>query len=141
MAGAGSEKAFQPQGDHGHNAAGEDREGMRNLVESCVVWPCLWYSKIMRTKSLKQAKPMRIKEFGPGKGWWENREENEHAWKVEIEQLKASGHNLDIKNPHVGELESHDPRRAAGDRPLMAEVSGTGEALKKEIMGCLGRNK
>ena len=37
------------------------------------------------------------------------RKETEQAWKVSIEDIKASKHNLDIKNPHVGEQVSHDP--------------------------------
>jgi len=85
---------------------------------------------------------MRIEEFGPEKVWWENREETEHAWKVDIGQIKASGYNLDIKNPHVGELESHDPEELLVKyRNLMAEVAGTREALKKELIACLGRKK
>jgi len=115
---------------------------MRNLVESCVVWSCFWYNKTMCTKSLKQTKPLRITEFGPEKGWRENREENEHAWEVDIEQLKASGYNLDIKNLHVGETESHDPGELLVKyRNLMAVVAGTREALKKELIACFGKGK
>jgi hypothetical protein len=32
MTGAGSEKAFQPQGDHGHNGAEKERDVTGNLV-------------------------------------------------------------------------------------------------------------
>ena len=93
-------------------------------------------------KSYSKTKPMRIEEFGPEKGWWENREENEHAWKVDIGQIKASGYNLDVKNPHVGEIESHDPDELLRKyRKLQAEVTETREALKRELMGCLGREK
>jgi len=93
-------------------------------------------------KSYSKTKPMRIEEFGPEKGWWENREENEHAWKVDIGQIKASGYNLDVKNPHVGEIESHDPDELLRKyRKLQAEATETREALKRELMGCLGREK
>ncbi len=37
------------------------------------------------------------------------RVENEQAWKVSLDDIKARNYNLDIKNPHVGELISHDP--------------------------------
>lgn len=39
------------------------------------------------------------------KAWWENRFENEQAWKVGIDTLKGNGFNLDIKNPFVKEEE------------------------------------
>ena len=37
--------------------------------------------------------------------WWSFREENEQAWQVDIETIKANGYNLDIKNPHKLEEE------------------------------------
>ncbi|MBT5225078.1 MAG: N-6 DNA methylase [Candidatus Marinimicrobia bacterium] len=59
-------------------------------------------------KSYSKTKPIRIEEFDPIRKWWENREENEFAWKVDIETIKKSGYNLDIKNPHkVEEEEIH----------------------------------
>ena len=39
------------------------------------------------------------------KAWWNNRAENEQAWKVGIDTLKGNGFNLDIKNPFVKEEE------------------------------------
>ena len=32
--------------------------------------------------------------------WWENRDENEVAWKVKVEDLKK-GFDLDVKNPNT----------------------------------------
>ena len=64
----------------------------------------------------QKAKPMRFDEFATEIDWWGNetdgfasRVENEHAWKVSIDDIKARNYNLDIKNPHVGEQISHDP--------------------------------
>ena len=37
--------------------------------------------------------------------WWNKRKENEQAWKVSIETITANGYNVDIKNPHVAEVE------------------------------------
>jgi hypothetical protein len=42
-------------------------------------------------KSYSKTKPMRIEEFEPEKAWWGKREENEQAWKVSVEQIKANG--------------------------------------------------
>ncbi len=46
--------------------------------------------------------------------WWggadrKGREENERAWKVTAEEMKALGYNLDIKNPHTVEDDHGDP--------------------------------
>ncbi len=56
-------------------------------------------------KSYSKTKPIKISEFEPLKAWWNNREENEQAWKVDIETIKNNGWNLDIKNPHKKEEE------------------------------------
>lgn len=67
-------------------------------------------------KSYNKGKPMRFEEFQPEIEWWGNeadgfaaRIENEQAWKVSVDEIKARNYNLDIKNPHVGEQISHDP--------------------------------
>ena len=56
-------------------------------------------------KSYSKTKPIKISEFEPLKAWWNNREENEQAWRVDIETIKNNGWNLDIKNPHKKEEE------------------------------------
>ncbi|HQK20265.1 MAG TPA: N-6 DNA methylase, partial [Polyangiaceae bacterium] len=40
---------------------------------------------------------------------WDKRKENEVAWKVSIDEIKARNYNLDIKNPHNVEEEHGDP--------------------------------
>lgn len=56
-------------------------------------------------KAYSKTKPIQLSEFNDLKKWWNNREENENAWKVDIETIKNSGYNLDIKNPHRPEKE------------------------------------
>ena len=56
-------------------------------------------------KAYSKTKPIQLAEFDQLKVWWNNREENEQAWKVDIETIKSSGYNLDIKNPHQVEKE------------------------------------
>jgi type I restriction enzyme M protein len=66
----------------------------------------VWYYKHQLPqgqKAYSKTKPIKIQEFDPIKEWWNNREENEQAWKVDIETIKNSGYNLDIKNPHKKE--------------------------------------
>ena len=46
------------------------------------------------------SKPIRIEEFELERAWWDNRVENEQAWRVSIDQIKSGNYNLDLKNPH-----------------------------------------
>ncbi|BAY83116.1 type I restriction modification enzyme M subunit [Calothrix parasitica NIES-267] len=89
-------------------------------------------------KSYSKTKPIRIEEFAPEKAWWDNREENEFAWKVSVEDIKANGYNLDIKNPYQ-EKESHrDLGEMLGDyQELMAGLSETQNLLKAELISAL----
>ncbi|PHS72612.1 MAG: DNA methyltransferase [Cycloclasticus sp.] len=56
-------------------------------------------------KAYSKTKPIQLAEFDGLKKWWANREENERAWQVDIETIKANGYNLDIKNQHQPEEE------------------------------------
>jgi type I restriction enzyme M protein len=58
-------------------------------------------------KAYSKTKPIKLEEFEPLKLWWNNRVENEQAWKVDIESIKTNGYNLDIKNPHKNEVENN----------------------------------
>lgn len=51
-------------------------------------------------KAYSKTKPIRIEEFDPIKTWWNNRSENENAWKVPIKTIIERGYDLDIKNPN-----------------------------------------
>ena len=52
-------------------------------------------------KSYSKTKPIQFDEFQPIIDWWNNREENELAWKVNVKDLKDW--DLDIKNPNQDE--------------------------------------
>lgn len=56
-------------------------------------------------KAYSKTKPIQKSEFDTLKTWWNNRAENEQAWKVGIDDIKNNGYNLDIKNPFVKEEE------------------------------------
>lgn len=58
-------------------------------------------------KSYNKGKPIRIEEFEAERAWWgteqdgfAGRVENERAWRVLIDRIKAGNYNLDLKNPH-----------------------------------------
>jgi len=57
-------------------------------------------------KSYSKTKTIRLEEFDPIKAWWNQREESEVCWKVDIETLIERNYDLDIKNPNKAE-ESH----------------------------------
>jgi type I restriction enzyme M protein len=98
-------------------------------------------------KSYNKTKPMRIEEFAPEKSWWggeetTEREESEQAWKVSVEQIKANGYNLDIKNPNTVADELGDPEELLSDyKTMLVSVAETRDALKRELMAALGRGE
>lgn len=57
----------------------------------------------MKNPCYTKSKPLRYEEFEPLERWWNNREENEHAWKMAIEKVIENDYNLDIKNPNFSE--------------------------------------
>jgi len=81
-------------------------------------------------KSYSKTKPITIGEFDREKAWWgsarngfKTRKESEYAWKVSAEDIKASGYNLDRKNPNKPEEEVGDPDELlAKYKVLSAEV-------------------
>ena len=80
-------------------------------------------------------------EFEHEQAWWGQREENPHAWKVSVEQIREGGYNLDIKNPHQVEEENKDPDVLLAEyRQVMAAVGEAKEALKRELRAALERN-
>jgi type I restriction enzyme M protein len=61
-------------------------------------------------KNYTKTKSVRLEEFELEKEWWNNRSENECAWKVTIEQIKNRNYNLDLKNPsRNNNEEAHNP--------------------------------
>ncbi len=90
-------------------------------------------------KSYSKTKPMRIAEFEPEKAWWNNREENEFAWRVPVEEIAAANFNLDIKNPNTPEEEHGDPGQLLEEyHELEAEYNDVLEKLKQELTKALG---
>ena len=91
-------------------------------------------------KSYSKTKPMRIEEFEPEKAWWDNRVENEFAWKVGIDEIRERGFNLDIANPNSVEGGHGDPDELLAlyekERAAAAEVR---EQLKQALAEALER--
>jgi len=92
-------------------------------------------------KSYNKGKPIRIEEFEGEKAWWGSesdgfaaRVENEKAWRVSIDEIKAGKYSLDLKNPH-------NPDDGPGDvdhllpefQKLLAQIADTRATLKHEM--------
>jgi type I restriction enzyme M protein len=93
-------------------------------------------------KSYNKGKPIRIEEFEPEKAWWQNRVENEQAWRVSIDQIQAGNYNLDLKNPHQnndgpGDVDHLLPKY----EKLLAQIAETRAALKAELGNALRANR
>jgi type I restriction enzyme M protein len=96
-------------------------------------------------KNYNKGRPIAIEEFDAERAWWGKesngfkvRVENERAWRVPIEQIKAGGYNLDLKNPHdsgegPGDVEHLLPEY----EKLLAQIAETRAALKHELAGAL----
>lgn len=96
-------------------------------------------------KSYSKTKPIRIEEFAAEKAWWgdeadgfASRVENEFAWKVSIDDLRARNFNLDIKNPHHPEEDSHDPQELLAQyTALQTQIQETRDELKAILAAAL----
>ncbi|MBI3916552.1 MAG: SAM-dependent DNA methyltransferase [Betaproteobacteria bacterium] len=60
-------------------------------------------------KNYTKTSPIQFEEFADCVKWWNNREENERAWKVPAAELLAKSCNLDRKNPRGKEVITHLP--------------------------------
>jgi type I restriction enzyme M protein len=65
-------------------------------------------------KAYSMTKPIRIEHLKPCADWWggaqrQGRVENEVAWRVTADEVKARSYNLDLKNPHTVADDHGDP--------------------------------
>jgi len=94
-----------------------------------------------------KSKPMRFEEFNALRDWWgdedtkfRTRKENQYAWKVSAEDVAAKNYNLDEKNPHVAEAETHDPDELlAAYAESQREVQDLRVQLKAILSEALGK--
>ncbi len=72
----------------------------------------VWFYEIAPPEGRKKyskTKPMRFEEFADCRTWWNDRTENERAWRVPIADVEEKGWNLDLRNPHGPEDLAHRP--------------------------------
>lgn len=88
--------------------------------------------------SYNKSRPMQFEEFAAERNWWGDeadgfkaRVETEQAWRVSAEDVEASGFNLDRKNPHTPDRESHDPDELLAQYAVQqGEIQGLRDRLK-----------
>ena len=77
----------------------------------------IWYYEQPRPEGRRKyskTAPLLYDEFADCLAWWQNRQENERAWRVDTrglvqrdEQGRVTACNLDVKNPNAGENADH----------------------------------
>jgi type I restriction enzyme M protein len=63
----------------------------------------------MKNPCYTKGHPLQYEEFSPLQKWWDDRKENEHAWKVQVGDIVDGQYNLDRKNPNKAKPEVHRP--------------------------------
>lgn len=84
----------------------------------------VWYYQMQLPAGLRaytKTKPITDKEFDVVKEWWNDRKENDNAWKVSIEDIKAKNWNLDFKSPRGGVVEEEISSKELVERILEKE--------------------
>jgi len=96
-------------------------------------------------KAYSMTRPIRLEHFKSCIDWWggftrKGRQENERAWKVGAEEIKARGYNLDIKNPHSVAEDHGDPENLLNDlNAAEAQTASLRDQLKAILAEALAR--
>lgn len=87
-------------------------------------------------KNYTKTQSMQFEEFEPCLKWWNNRKENEFAWKVPAEEIIKNNYNLDIKNPRGKEDFEHLPPEKLVEDILIKEkkIEEIIKEIKQEIL-------
>lgn len=104
----------------------------------------IWYYEHPYPKgktSYSTSSPITVEEFDIEKKWWDKREENEHAWKVSIDEIIGRNYNLDIKNPRtpIDVLESPEELLKVF-RDKQKEAQKVIEEIRKIVIEALSHN-
>jgi type I restriction enzyme M protein len=86
-------------------------------------------------KAYSMTRPIRVEHLAPCVAWWggakrNGRVENEVAWKVTAEEVKARGYNLDFKNPNTVADEHDDPTELL---KMLDEAESHAAALRDQL--------
>ena len=81
-------------------------------------------------KKYTKTKPVKLQDFDELKSWWNDRTENEQAYKIDIDTIKANNFNLDVKNPHKAVEEEEFTTNEIIDK-IEASMSKSAELLEQ----------
>lgn len=88
-------------------------------------------------KNYSKTRPIQIEEFAVAKAWWDNRVESEVAWKVSIDEIRATW-NLDIANPTKLDAEHRDPEVLLKEyEALLHDISATQTSLRDALVAAI----
>lgn len=96
-------------------------------------------------KAYSKTRPMQVSDLDDCAAWWggadrAGRVETEQAWRVPAEDLFAGGLNLDIKNPHVAEVQKSDPFQLQAEiLASKARINELHAELRAILLGALAR--
>ena len=90
-------------------------------------------------KAYSMTKPIRLDHLADCSSWWgglkrTGRKEGERAWKVSVEEVKARGYNLDIKNPHAASEDYGDPETLLEELARAEAEAGSLRNQLKEVL-------
>lgn len=113
----------------------------------------IWYYEVplpTGVRAFNRTKPMKLDDFSVCLDWWGEgssvsqksartaRQETEQAWQVSIDDIVERGYNLDIKNPHVAEVISHDPEELLSNYAnQQADIQALRDQLKVILANAL----
>lgn len=86
-------------------------------------------------KNYTKTKSIQLKEFDLEKQWWNDRVENEYAWRVSIDEIKQRNYNLDLKNPStsVNEETKSLAETINSLKASQAEIANILQLMEKEL--------
>lgn len=96
-------------------------------------------------KAYSMTKPIRVEHLQECVSWWggaerKGRQVGPQAWKVGIDEIKARGYNLDIKNPHAVADDHGDPEHLLAELDAAeAKTHALREQLKAILVEALAR--
>ena len=90
-------------------------------------------------KAYSMTRPIKVEHLKPCVDWWggekrKGRVENEVAWRVTAEEVKARGYNLDFKNPHTVADDHGDPEELLAK---LDEAEKQTAALREQLKAVL----
>ncbi|MDP1690113.1 MAG: class I SAM-dependent DNA methyltransferase [bacterium] len=98
----------------------------------------VWFYELPLPEGLRQytkGRPIQHEEFDPVRKWWNDRQSNDHAWKVSIAEIQERNYNLDFKNPNGGTKAEHTDPKEILENIAKTEfhIAKILEEIKKEI--------